>query len=142
MIWVTDDISLSEHEIEEHFIRAPGPGGQHVNKVASAVQLRFDAARSPALSPAIFRRLATLAGSRMTRNGVIVLTAKRFRSQERNREDALARLLELIRDAATPPKLRRPTKPSRAAKRRVLDGKRRHGDLKKQRGGRHGTDEP
>jgi len=133
MIHVTDSISLSEHEIEEHFIRAPGPGGQNVNKVASAVQLRFDAAKSPALSDAVFQRLTVLAGSRMTQGGVVVLTAKRFRSQERNRQDALQRLIVLVRAAAMPPKRRRPTKPSASARRRLLESKRRHGELKKQR---------
>ncbi len=133
MIRVTDSISLSEHEIEEHFIRAPGPGGQNVNKVASAVQLRFDAANSPALSESVFQRLGSLAGSRMTREGVIVLTANRFRSQDRNRQDALERLITLVRAAATPPKQRRPTKPSAASRRRASESKRRHGELKKQR---------
>lgn len=134
MIRITDSISLSEHEIEEHFIRAPGPGGQNVNKVASAVQLRFDAANSPALSGAVFRRLRSLAGSRMTRQGVIVLTASRFRSQDRNRQDALERLIALVRAAATPPKRRRPTKPSAGSRRRVAESKRRRANLKKQRG--------
>lgn len=133
MIRVTDSISLSEREIEEHFIRAPGPGGQNVNKVASAVQLRFDAANSPALSEDVLRRLTTLAGSRMTQEGVVVLSAKRFRSQERNRHDALQRLIALIRAAATPPKRRRPTKPSRASRRKGMETKRRQGVLKKQR---------
>jgi ribosome-associated protein len=133
MIRVTDSISLSEHEIEEHFIRAPGPGGQNVNKVASAVHLRLDAANSPALSEPVLRRLRSLAGSRMTREGVIVLTAYRFRSQDRNRQDALERLITLIRGAATPPKQRRPTKPSAASRRRGFESKRRHGELKKQR---------
>jgi ribosome-associated protein len=133
LIRVTDSISLSETEIEEHFIRAPGPGGQNVNKVASAVQLRFDAANSPALSGAVFRRLRTLAGSRMTRDGVIVLTANQFRSQIRNREDALERLTSLIREAAIPPTRRRPTRPSLSSKRRVSEAKRRQGALKKQR---------
>ncbi|MBT5191846.1 MAG: aminoacyl-tRNA hydrolase [Rhodospirillaceae bacterium] len=134
MIQVTDSISLGEDEIEERFIRAPGPGGQNVNKVASAVQLRFDAASSPALSPSLLRRLRPLAGRRMTQAGVIVLNASRHRSQERNRQDALDRLLELLRAAATPPKHRRPTKPSLGAKRRRMDGKRKRGNLKKTRG--------
>lgn len=134
MIRVTDTISLSEDEIEEHFIRAPGPGGQKVNKTESAVQLRFDAANSPALSEAVFQRLATLAGSRMTQEGVIVLTAKQFRSQERNRHDALQRLIALIRAAATLPKKRRATKPSLASRRRIAESKQRRSALKKQRG--------
>jgi ribosome-associated protein len=134
MITVTPTISLSEDEIEEHFIRSPGPGGQNVNKVETAVQLRFDAANSPGLSEAVFRRLVTLAGSRMTRDGVVVLTASRFRTQERNRRDAVERLVEMIRQAATPPKFRRPTRPTRAAKQRRLDGKRLRSNVKKARG--------
>jgi ribosome-associated protein len=134
MIRVTDTIALAEDEIEERFIRSPGPGGQHVNKVETAVQLRFDARNSPALSDAVFGRLAALAGRRMTREGTVVITARRFRAQDRNRRDALDRLVDLIRRAAVPPKRRRPTKPTRGSKLRRLDAKRRHGVTKKRRG--------
>ncbi|MCH8861507.1 MAG: aminoacyl-tRNA hydrolase [Proteobacteria bacterium] len=134
MLQVTENIALSEDEIEEQFIRAPGPGGQNVNKVASAVQLRFNAAASPALSPAVLRRLARLAGRRMTSEGVIVLTASRFRSQDQNRKDARERLLALIREAATPPRPRRATRTPRASKRRRLESKRQRSGLKKLRG--------
>ena len=133
MIRITDDICLGENEVELRFIHAPGPGGQNVNKVATAVQLRFDAAKSPALSSSIFRRLRTIAGRRMTLAGVIILTARRFRSQERNRVDALARLVELVRKASLFPNIRRPTKPSLGAKRRRLEGKRKRSNLKKMR---------
>ena len=133
MIRITDDICLGENEVELRFIHAPGPGGQNVNKVATAVQLRFDAAKSPALSSSIFRRLRTMAGRRMTLAGVLILTARRFRSQERNRVDALARLVELVRKASIFPNIRRPTKPSLGAKRRRLEGKRKRSNLKKMR---------
>ena len=133
MIIVTPFISLDDSEIEETFIRASGPGGQNVNKVASAVQLRFDAARSPALYDELRARLAVLAGSRMTMDGVIVIRADRFRTQERNRQDALDRLIDLIRRAAVRPAIRRPTKPTRAAKARRVDDKKRRSEVKGQR---------
>ena len=133
-------LGLREADLEERFVRSSGPGGQNVNKVSSAVQLRFDARHSPALTNAVFLRLKPLAGRRMTRDGVIVITANRFRSQERNREDATDRLIDLIRKATVPPKHRRPTRPSRGAKQRRLDSKRRQGNMKKNRGKVSGLD--
>ncbi len=134
MIKITPSITLDENEIEEQFIRAPGPGGQKVNKTESAVQLRFNARKSPGLSNAVFLRLNRLAGRRMTRDGVIVITANRFRTQEQNRRDALERLIALIARAATPPAVRRATKPSKAAIRRRGESKRRRSRIKKTRG--------
>ncbi|MBT4750822.1 MAG: aminoacyl-tRNA hydrolase [Rhodospirillaceae bacterium] len=134
MIEITETIAIAESEIEEHFIRSPGPGGQNVNKVETAVQLRFDAAGSPALAPEVLRRLRTLAGQRMTLNGVIIISASRYRSQERNRQDARERLIDLIRQAATPPKMRKATRPSHAAKRKRMDTKRQRALTKKTRG--------
>jgi ribosome-associated protein len=134
MLHVTDQIEISEDELEERFIRSPGAGGQNVNKVSSAVQLRFDARHCRALSNAVFLRLKKLAGSRMTLDGVLVITANSFRTQDANRKDARARLIELIAQAAVPPKLRRPTRPSKAAKARRVDSKKRLGEIKKTRG--------
>lgn len=133
MIKITPSISVDENEIEEHFIRAPGPGGQKVNKTESAVQLRFDARHCSTLPNAVFLRLKTLAGRRMTRDGVIVITANQFRTQGKNRRDALDRLITMIREAAVPPKHRRPTKPSKGAKQRRLDSKRHQSNIKKER---------
>jgi ribosome-associated protein len=134
MIEVTGEIGLDEGDLSESFIRASGPGGQNVNKVASAAQLRFDAAASPRLTQTVLRRLAELAGRRMTREGVIVIHAQRFRSQEQNRRDATERLVALLRSAATPPAFRRKTRPPRAAAERRLETKRQTSARKKDRG--------
>lgn len=132
---VTEQISIDESELRERYIRASGPGGQRVNKVATAVQLRFDVARSPSLPPEVRERLRRLAGRRLTADGVLVIEAQRFRARERNREDALERLLRLIRRAAEPAKPRRKTRPPAAARERRLDEKRRQSARKRLRGG-------
>lgn len=132
---VTRNIVIDESELTERFIHASGPGGQNVNKVATAVELRFDVRHSPALSDALRARLAALAGRRISGDGILVITAQRFRSQARNREDARARLAALVAAAATPPKPRRATRPSRAAKQRRLDEKRHTALRKRERAG-------
>lgn len=133
MIPITEYIALADDEIEESFIRSSGPGGQHVNKSSTGVQLRFDVTNSPSLSDSVRARLRTLAGSRLTADGVLVITATNFRSQKANREEAVDRLVMLIRAAAVPPRRRRKTRPSKAAKARRMDGKRQRGELKKTR---------
>ncbi|GAB4224700.1 MAG: alternative ribosome rescue aminoacyl-tRNA hydrolase ArfB [Kiloniellaceae bacterium] len=133
MIRITNSVRLDPEEIEETFVRSGGPGGQNVNKVATAVQLRFDLRHSPSLPPALRARAERLAGKRLTKEGTLVITANRFRSQERNREDALERLVELLREAAIPPKPRRATRPSKAAKQRRLKAKSERGEVKKLR---------
>jgi ribosome-associated protein len=130
MIRITDRIAIHEDEVSESFLRASGPGGQNVNKVETAVQLRFDVRHSPSLTDAVKARLERLAGSRLTRDGVIVLTAQTHRMRERNRADALDRLVALIREASIAPKPRRPTRPTLASKKRRLEGKKRRGTIK------------
>jgi ribosome-associated protein len=134
MIEITASISLNDDEVEEQFIRSPGSGGQKVNKTESAVQLRFYARKSKALSNAIYLRLKAMTGRRMTLNGDIVITANTYRTQEQNRKDAKDRLIALIREAAIPPKRRRETKPSKTAKAKRVDTKTKRGDVKKGRG--------
>ena len=130
MIRITDRISIDERELDERFVRASGPGGQNVNKLSSAVQLRFDVRHSPSLSPDVRTRLERLAGQRLTREGVLVIMAQRHRTQERNRADARERLIELVRRASIAPTPRRPTKPSRGAKERRLATKKNRSGIK------------
>lgn len=134
MIRVTDEIAIEEREIHESFVRSSGPGGQNVNKLATAVQLRFDVRRSPSLAAEVKARLQRLAGRRLTHDGVLVITAQRHRTQERNREDALARLVDLIARAAVPPVKRKATRPTAASRRRRLDAKSRRSTIKSLRG--------
>lgn len=133
MIQVTDTIALEDQEIQEEFIRSSGPGGQHVNKAETGVQLRFDAARSPSLPEAVRARLMRLARGRMTDDGVLIIEAKNFRSQNRNRKDALDRLIGLIQTAATPPKSRRKTRTPGSSRRKRIEDKHKRGETKRLR---------
>ena len=133
LIRVTDKISLPETELQWQFVRASGPGGQNVNKVSSAVELRFDVARTHRLNAEVKSRLRKLAGHRMSSDGVLVIQAQRFRAQSRNRDDALQRLVALVRSAAKPTKVRKPTAPSATAKRRRVEEKKKRAIVKARR---------
>jgi ribosome-associated protein len=133
MLTITPDLAIDESELQETFVRASGPGGQNVNKVATAVQLRFDVQHSPSLPDAVRERLRHLAAHRITAEGILLIEARRFRTQEQNRQDARERLAALIRKATEAPKLRRPTRPSRAARERRLQSKRRRSMQKQSR---------
>jgi ribosome-associated protein len=136
MIRITEGISIDEGELEERFVRASGPGGQNVNKLATAVQLRFDVRRSPNIPEDVRERLERLAGSRLTRQGVLIITAQRHRTQERNRQDALDRLIGLMRRAAVSPTPRRASKPTAASRERRLKSKKHHSSIKVLRQGK------
>ncbi len=140
MIRITNHIAIDEREIEESFVRASGPGGQNVNKLATAVQLRFDVRHSPSLPDDVRGRLERLAGSRLTRDGVLVIGAQRHRTQARNRDDALERLVALIRQAAIAPVKRRPTRPTKASRERRIESKKRRAGIKRLRGVRPSFD--
>ncbi len=141
MIHITRTITIDESEIREYFVRTSGQGGQNVNKVATAVQLRFDVANSHSLPEEVRKRLTSLAGKRITEDGILIVDARRFRTQGRNRKDATDRLTELIRKAVQRPKIRRKTRPTLASKIRRLESKRRSAESKRLRGPVHPGDE-
>jgi ribosome-associated protein len=140
MIRVTDHISIDESEIEESFVRSSGPGGQNVNKLSTAVQLRFDVRGSPSLPNDVAIRLMRLAGRRITKDGVLVLIAQNHRTQERNRAEAMERLVDLIKEASIRPTVRRATKPTKASKERRIEGKKRRSGIKDMRRSKPGWD--
>ena len=140
MIEVTEGLSIDEGEIQMDFVRASGPGGQNVNKVSSSVQLRFDVKNSPSLPEEVRERLIHIAGTRMTNEGVLVIEAKQYRTQEQNRQDAVERLVNLVRRATEKPKPRKRTRPTAESKRRRLESKRRRGEIKRLRQGRPGEE--
>ena len=140
MIQVTGRIAIDEREIDESFVRASGPGGQNVNKLSTAVQLRFDVRHSPSLPPDVRDRLERIAGSRLTNEGVLVIIAQRHRTQVRNREDAQNRLVEMIRQAAIAPVKRRATRPTKASRERRIEGKKRRSGIKNLRRSRPSYD--
>jgi ribosome-associated protein len=142
MIRITDTLFIDEDEIQLDFIRSSGPGGQHVNKVATAVQLRFNVQQSESLSDEIRDRLIRIAGKKMTEDGILIIKARRFRSQDKNRKDAIGRLIELIRRATVKPKPRRKTRPSAAAVERRLLNKKRRSQIKRRRRGVEPSDDP
>ena len=140
MIIVTPTLSIDDSEFQETFFRSSGPGGQNVNKVATAVEIRFDVRHSPSLSNTVRDRLIRLAGKRLTSDGVLIIEAQRFRTQDQNRQDARQRLIELIRQATVAPKRRRPTRPTLASKHRRMESKRKRGTIKKLRRGSMDSD--
>ena len=139
MLRITRDIVIDENDLDISFVRASGPGGQNVNKLSTAAQLRYEVARAQ-LAPDVHERFVRIAGQRLTKDGVVVIQAQRFRTQERNRQDAIDRLVAMLQEAGIRPKPRRATKPTYGSKQRRLEGKKRRGDIKSMRGSRRFDD--